>query len=259
MEASPATASPPPPPAPAAKRIEVGRVISEAFELYGKNLGPLLASAFVIFLISGVLQGILQDEGGFFLVLLATIVSLVANAFYAGFVVNLVADVRRDGRRDMSAGELISATSPVIVPLIVAAILAGIGIGIGLVLLIIPGLYLLTIWSVFAPAIVVERTGVFGAFSRSHELVKGDGWAVFGTIVVAYLIVFVVAAIITAIGASLSFAALTILLIIFSILTAPVPALVSSILFFDLGGGAAQQAPGGPPPPSEPGPPAAVA
>ena len=71
-----------------------------------------------------------------------------------------------------------------------------------------PGLYLLTIWAVFAPAIVVERTGIFGSFSRSHELVKGDGWAVFGTIVVAYLIVFVVAAIVTAIGAALSVAVL---------------------------------------------------
>jgi hypothetical protein len=35
----------------------------------------------------------------------------------------------------------------------------------------------------------------------------------------------------------LSLVALTILLIIFGIVTAPIPALVSSILFFDLGGG----------------------
>ena len=243
---------PPPPPAPAAKRIEVGRVISETFDLYGKNLGPLLASAVVIFVISGLIQAFAQDEGGFILVLLATIVGLIANALYAGFVVNLVADVRRDGRRDMSAGELISATTPVIVPLIVAAILAGIGIGIGLFLLIVPGLYLLTIWAVFAPAIVVERTGIFGSFSRSHELVKGDGWAVFGTIVVAYLIVFVVAAIVTAIGASLSVAVLAILLIIFSVLTAPIPALVSSILFFDLGGGQQAAAPAEQVPPAAP-------
>ena len=38
--------------------------------------------------------------------ILATIVGLIANALYTGFVVDLVADVRADGRRDMSAGQL---------------------------------------------------------------------------------------------------------------------------------------------------------
>ena len=35
------------------KRIDVGRVMSETFSLYGANAGPLLGSAFIIFLISG--------------------------------------------------------------------------------------------------------------------------------------------------------------------------------------------------------------
>ena len=55
-------------------------------------------------------------------------------------------------------------------------------------LLIVPGLFLLTIWAVTAPAIVVERRGAIEAFGRSHELVRGEGWTVFGAIVVAFLI-----------------------------------------------------------------------
>ena len=55
-------------------------------------------------------------------------------------------------------------------------------------LLIIPGLILLTIWAVFAPAIVIERIRVIDAFGRSRELVRGNGWPVFGVIIVAFLI-----------------------------------------------------------------------
>ncbi len=114
-------------------------------------------------------------------------VGVVAATLYQGMVVSLVRDVQ-DGRRDSSVGQLIEETWPVVLPLIGAGILAGIGIAIGLVILIVPGLILLTIWSVIAPVIVVERSGAIDAFGRSRALVKGNGWQVFGVIVVVFLI-----------------------------------------------------------------------
>jgi hypothetical protein len=98
-----------------------------------------------------------------------------------------VRDVQ-DGRRDSSVGQLIEATWPVVLPLIGAGILAGIGIAIGFLLLFVPGLILLTIWAVISPVIVVERSGVIDAFKRSQELVRGNGWQVFGVIFVVFLI-----------------------------------------------------------------------
>ena len=71
----------------------------------------------------------------------------------------LVQDVR-DGRRDISVGELFSAAAPYIGTLILNGILAGIAITIGFILIIVPGLILLTIWAVIAPSIVVEDQGV---------------------------------------------------------------------------------------------------
>ena len=59
----------------------------------------------------------------------------------------------------MTVGELFSAAAPAIGSLIIWGILSGIAIGIGFVLLIIPGLILMTIWAVGAPAIVVEDVG----------------------------------------------------------------------------------------------------
>jgi len=40
-------------------------------------------------------------------------------------------------------------------------------------------------WAVAAPALVIERAGVFGALGRSRELVRGNGWNVFGAIAIA--------------------------------------------------------------------------
>ncbi len=222
-------------------RIGVGKVLSETFSVYGAHFATLVGGAVVIFTIAGVIEGFSRDEGGIFLSLLAALVSLVANALYTGYVVTLVQDVR-DGKRDFSAGQLASSASHAIWPLIGAGILAGIGIVIGFILLIIPGLFLLTIWAVISPAIVVERTGVMRSFGRSHELVRGDGWPVFGALVVGFLITAVAAAVATAIGVGTSVVVLIILLIVVSVLTAPIPALIASILFFDLGGGAKQPA-----------------
>ena len=54
-----------------------------------------------------------------------------------------------------------------LVTLVFTGILAGIAIGIGFVLLIVPGLFLLTIWALVAPVIVIERKGVMDVASTA--------------------------------------------------------------------------------------------
>jgi hypothetical protein len=237
-----ATPPPPPQPAPAGRRpIDVGRVISESFRLYSDNVAALLLSALVIFVISGLLQGLLAS-GGFLLNLLGWVVGLAATALYTGFVVKLVEDVR-DGRRDFSAGELMSSASHHIVPLIINGILRGFAIAIGLLLLIVPGLYLLTIWAVCSPAIVSEDRDAFDAFGRSNELTAGERMSVFLTILLAFLITVAVTTIIAIIGVAIAGVAGGIVFsIIAGTLTAPIAALVATVLFFDLGGGPAAAA-----------------
>jgi hypothetical protein len=150
--------------------------------------------------------------------------------------VKLVQDVR-DGRRDFSVGELFSAAAPYIGTLFLNGLLAGIAITIGFILIIVPGLILITIWSVIAPSIVVEDRGVIEAFGRSRELVRGNGWNVFGAIVLAFLIVIAVSIVAGLIGSALGDAGRVVLQAIANVITAPIAALVASILFFDLGGG----------------------
>jgi hypothetical protein len=215
---------------PGARRVEPGRIISEVFRIYREQAGVLLPVAIVLFGINALVGYFLRDGA---LALIASIVSLVIATFYQGMVVQLVRDVI-DGRRDSSAGDLLRSVSPVVLTLIIVSILAGLATGIGFILLIVPGLYLMTIWSVIAPVVVVERTGVFDSFGRSRALVKGHGWQVFGVIVLVVVLLLVVT-IITAIlidavgdagGSAISWA--------LNVLTAPITALVAAVLYFAL-------------------------
>lgn len=244
-------AAQPPAPTPA-KRIAVGDVIGETFSIYGQNLGALLGSAIVVFIVVGLIAGILEAAGGLILIVLAAAMRFAGQALYTGFVVNLVQDVR-DGRRDHGVGDLFSAAAPFILPLIGFGILFGLGVGIGFFLLLVPGLILLTFWSVGAPAIVVEGIGPVDAFGRSWRLVRGNAWPVLGTLLVVLLIVIgiwiVLAAIANPIGNGE--ASTWIASIVSGTLTAPIFAIAVTVLYYELAGGAPPAA--APPPPPPPG------
>ncbi len=252
-------AAQPPAPVPA-KRISVGEVISETFSIYGQNVGALLGSAIVVFIVVGLIAGILQAAGGLILVLLAAAVRMAGHALYVGFVVKLVQDTR-DGRRDEGVGDLFSAAMPSILPLIGFGILFGIAVTIGFVFLIVPGLILITFWSVGAPAIVAEGIGPIDAFKRSWQLVRGDAWPVFGVLLVVLLIVIVIGVVLGALATPIGDgeASTWIASIISATITAPIFAIAVSVLYFDLSGESAGGAsPAVTPPPADP-PPAASA
>jgi hypothetical protein len=221
-----------------ANRIEPGRIISEAFSTYQNHASPVLGGALIVIGVTSVIDLLLGQTGRLSLVLAGIIVGLIGQVLYTGYVVKLVQDVR-DGRLDQSMSELFNAAAPYVGTLIINGIFYGIAVACGLFLLIVPGLFLITIWAVVAPAIVAEDRGAFEAFGRSRDLVRSNGWNVFLTIVLAFLIVAAVSIAFAIIGAAIGDIGRVILGTIGNILVVPVAALVSSILFFDLGGGAA--------------------
>jgi hypothetical protein len=213
------------------RQIDIGDIVSTVFDLYFKYAAVLLPIAAVLFLIEAAFR--LLGLASTALALLAGAVGLILGTIYTGIVVRLVDDVR-DGRLDQSVGELARSVSPVLLPLIAVSILAGLGIAIGFLLLIIPGLILVTLWAVVAPVTVLERPGVFAAFGRSRELVRGNGWQVFGVIVLFVLIFIAIGILLGIVGAILGDAGEVILNYVGSVITAPLVALASAVLYFEL-------------------------
>jgi hypothetical protein len=250
------------------QKLDVARVFERIFDIYKDQFTLLIPAALVVFVPVAVISGIIYAGGvTIFGGLAVAAIATIATYWFQGMVVEAARDIL-DGRRDHTLGSLISSVTPVLGPLIVAGILAGIGIGIGLLLIIVPGLFLLTIWAVIAPVIVIERKGALESFGRSRELVRGSGWGVFGVIVVLFLVQFIVSAVIQAIvnGVSDSFVGYSVGDLITRLLVAPLAALAASVLFFELkamrgepvlgtGGGAQLTPEGGPAPtPTEPAP-----
>jgi hypothetical protein len=217
-------------------KLDTGRVFERIFSFYGQQFTLLISAALILFVPVAILNGLLLSSGGVLLALAAAAVGTIATFWYQGMVVQATRDIL-DGRRDHTIGSLFSSAAPFIAPLFVVGVLAGIGIAIGFVLLIIPGLFLLTIWAVIVPVIVIERAGIFESFGRSRELVRGNGWRVFGVIVVLFLVSFILRAIVQGIIGAISdesFAGYAIADLIVNVLLVPLTALAATVLYVEL-------------------------
>jgi hypothetical protein len=188
------------------RRFEMGRVISGTFEVIGRNFVPFTLLALLLGGLPNLLVGLFQLRfvgerstfqpdwiGG----TLAGGLIMLAAAFVlqAAIVHATVTDL--NGRR-VVLGDSLKVGLRNCLPLIGLAILTGLAVAIGLMLLIIPGLILMVVWSVAVPAKVVEKIGVFDAFTRSRDLTRGRRWPIFGLFVLYAIAAWVLSALVIA-------------------------------------------------------------
>jgi hypothetical protein len=226
-------------------------VISEAWNVYKAHWRHLLTFSFVVYAGVAVLSALLGSVFELWLAaLLMAVVSLIAFFWLQAALVKAVEDVR-DGRADFSLAETFDLARQHLTSVIVAAIIAGLAIVIGLILLIVPGLVLLTWWAVIIPVVVLENRSAGEAFTRSRELVRGYGWSVFGVIVLVVLLLIGFNIVLSIILAPLADWLQSFLSqFISGTLTAPFTATVLTLLYFRLR--AAKETPAAPPAPPTP-------
>ena len=162
-------------------------VLGEAWALYRRHATHFIVISFVIYLVVAVVTALLSLAAGSWGAFLGLLFSLFGMFLLQAALVKAVQDVRDD----LDLGGTVRAALPYVGAVAIASILASIGIAIGLVLIIVPGLILLTFWSLIVPSIVIGRAGPLESFGRSFRTVRGYGWNVFGTFVLVFLILIV--------------------------------------------------------------------
>lgn len=220
--------------------MTVGDVLQEAWDMYKRFFWRFVLTAAVVYLVLDLVSAIV-DRADFDSLasaiiwsFIALVLSVVPAFWLQGALVEAVIDVR-DGRIDTTIGELYARTRPRLPALISAGIVAGLAIVFGLLLLIIPGLYLLTRWALIPAVIVVEKRRAGESFDRSWELTRGHGWTVFGSLVVAFLGYIVVQGLFRAIFEVLPrFTQIWIGGVVAHSVTTPFIALTGAVLYFRL-------------------------
>ena len=197
------------------RRMSIGRVFQRAFSAISLNPIVILGLALVIGALPGLIvsfaffrlgltspatiqSGAVTGRGLAVAMFLSGLIMMVISALVQGALTRATVSAN-EGQR-ASFGESLSSGLQVVFPLIGLSILWALGVGIGFVLLIVPGIILLMMWSVAVPSLVVERQGVFAAFRRSSQLTKGARWKIFGLSLVLLVIYWLLSIIVTFVG-----------------------------------------------------------
>lgn len=85
-------------------------------------------------------------------------------------------------------------------PSLLVLAVATIAIILGAFLLVVPGVMLMCTTYVVVPASVAERRGLFGSIDRSRSLTLGHRMKIFGTVLVVWLVMFVLLVVVMLVG-----------------------------------------------------------
>jgi Membrane domain of glycerophosphoryl diester phosphodiesterase len=174
---------------------DLGALLGTTFSLYGRHFAIFAAIAFAVVVpVDAMFYGVLLGWfGGYDSTpdvgsqLIATYASLlIANPLITAMHVAAVMAIG-EGRRP-TLGETFVKGGDAFLPVLGALLLAWFFTVLGFITLIIPGIYVMVRLWVVAPAVVVEGHRGMGAIRRSWDLVYGNWWRIFGTIIVVGII-----------------------------------------------------------------------
>jgi hypothetical protein len=232
----------------------VGEILGDAFRLYARHWQNLIVIVAAIVIPLSFLQVVLGDvwirdslteeefrngievgsgtvAAGILAGLVVAFVSILMWTILTGAITRAATGTFLG--RDLDIGESYRFGFARFWSIVLVGVLAGLAIALGFVLLIVPGFIVLTFLSCSIPALVVEDTRGRAALRRSWELVRGHGWHVFATIIVAAVLNGIASSLLTAPFAD-DWAARSIAAAIASAITMPYTALVGVFIYLDM-------------------------
>lgn len=185
--------------------FDLGRVIQRTFTIIRGNAAVFFGAATLLVGLPSVLMGFGQAT----LITTYSGSSLIASG--VGFVLYLVGLFMLQGMvvktavnsfngKSTSLEQSIDTAIKMFLPLLGLGIVAGIGTGLAFLLLIVPGIIVAVIWAVAAPAVVVEKRGVFESLQRSRDLTRGYRWNVFGLMVIYVILSWIISVAVAGLG-----------------------------------------------------------
>jgi hypothetical protein len=135
--------------------------------------------------------------------------------------------------RDLEIGESYRYGFARFWSIVLIGVLSALAIAAGFILLVVPGFIVMTFLSCAIPVLVIEGRRGREALRRSWGLVRGFGWPVFGTIIVAGLLTGIVNSVLTAPFGD-NWAARSIAASLASVITMPYMALVGVFIYLNL-------------------------
>jgi hypothetical protein len=176
--------------------FQIGRVVSRTFGACGRNLVTFLLVALLFMLPAMAVDFYVGTpnyiaagtaKGWMFGVLAALPQFICPYLLAAALVKATITDL--NGERP-SLGSALSNGFALFLPVLVLTVMSLLGVMLGTLLLVVPGLMLMTGWSVVVPVRVTEHTGIMQTFGRSWDLTSGYRWKIFGLLVMYIIVIF---------------------------------------------------------------------
>lgn len=170
--------------------FQIGAVISSSFRVLFRNLFSFLIAGVILSIPLGavlILAGIAEDPNTNLVLTVAAVI--VGVLTYLLIIAALTYGTYQDlSGRKAGFGEIVGRALASLPLAIGVALLLWIILTIGFVALLVPGIFLMCMFYVALPLVVVERPGVMDSMRRSAELTKGNRWKIFVLLIVAYVV-----------------------------------------------------------------------
>ena len=168
-----------------AERVGIGNLLGDTIDLVGTAARDFLVYTLVLGTLSavGIAAGFSDIDNGEFGMNMGFMIDESDTIFsglfeLASFLISIVASYLLV-KRYLATRNRLRGDDNRFWPYFGMAILSAIGIVVGLILIIVPGLFLLVRWSAASGFVVGAQQGVTQSLGSSWEATKGHGWAIF--------------------------------------------------------------------------------